>query len=196
MLRLFLSGSLCIICGKVYNFSQTYRWNVNYFSGLGLHEWRLEWLGQSGRMFNSKSNSKGTGVTLDATQLAPLCKKHRPGMTFNTALSISEPAINCRVNLFNMVTWDWNPLRDSHCPRILFEGTFHRSQCRHHAVWPFHPHQHLCGPHSHPQAKRNALGISQSIVSKRTAPPAPLSRDRTDISTGSFSDWWGELEIR
>lgn len=74
------------------------------------------------------------------------------------------------------------PLRNPHSLRIPFEGAFHRSQSRHHTAEPFHPHQHLCGPHSRPEAKRNALGIFQSIVSKRPAPLAPLSRDSTDIS--------------
>lgn len=87
---------------------------------------------------------------------------------------------------FDIEPWDKNPLRNSRSLRILFEGTFHRSQCRHHAVGPFHPHQHLCGPHSRPKAKRNALGISQSIVSKRPAPLAPLSGDRTDINAATF----------
>lgn len=66
--------------------------------------------------------------------------------------------------------WLKLPLRKSHSLRILCKGAFHGSQCRNGAVGLFHCHQHLCGPPSHPEAKRNALRISQSIVSKSLAP--------------------------
>ena len=62
---------------------------------------------------------------------------------------------------FNTVPWEWNPPEKSSLKAHSF-----RSQCTQRTVVPFHPHQHLCGRHSRPEAKRNTLGISQCIVSK------------------------------